>query len=47
MSSRDDYEPGPAAGAEVRKGEDKWTLVLVRGEYPPPAAMSAMFRAGV
>jgi quercetin dioxygenase-like cupin family protein len=23
------------------------TLVLVRGEYPPPAAMSAMFRADV
>jgi uncharacterized protein YndB with AHSA1/START domain len=24
------YEPGPATGAEVLKGEDKWTLILVR-----------------
>jgi hypothetical protein len=24
------YEPGPASGAQVRKGEDKWTLILVR-----------------
>jgi len=28
---RDQYTPGPARGAEVRKdGEEKWTLVLVR-----------------
>lgn len=24
------YTPGPAGGAQVRKGEDKWTLILVR-----------------
>ncbi|CAN7667653.1 SRPBCC family protein [Trinickia sp. LjRoot230] len=30
MSNRDDYMPGAAAGAEVRKDGDKWTLVLVR-----------------
>lgn len=30
MSSRDDYMPGPAAGAEVRKDGEKWTLILVR-----------------
>jgi uncharacterized protein YndB with AHSA1/START domain len=30
MSGRDEYAPGPAAGAEVRKAGDKWTLVLVR-----------------
>ena len=30
MSNRDEYMPGPAAGAEVRKDEDKWTLVVVR-----------------
>lgn len=30
MSNRDEYMPGPAAGAEVRKDGDKWTLVVVR-----------------
>lgn len=30
MSNRDEYMPGPAAGAEVRKDGEKWTLVLVR-----------------
>jgi uncharacterized protein YndB with AHSA1/START domain len=30
MSNRNEYMPGPAAGAEVRKDGDKWTLVLVR-----------------
>jgi uncharacterized protein YndB with AHSA1/START domain len=24
------YTPGPASGAQVRKGGDKWTLILVR-----------------
>jgi uncharacterized protein YndB with AHSA1/START domain len=24
------YAPGPASGAQVRKGGDKWTLILVR-----------------
>lgn len=30
MSNRDAYLPGPAAGAEVRKDGEKWTLVVVR-----------------
>ena len=30
MSKRDNYQPGPAAGAEVQKEGDNWTLVLVR-----------------
>lgn len=30
MSVRDQYAPGPAAAAEVRKEGEKWTLVLVR-----------------
>jgi hypothetical protein len=30
MSSRPQYTPGPARGAEVRKGGEKWTLILVR-----------------
>jgi uncharacterized protein YndB with AHSA1/START domain len=30
------YMPGPAAGAEVRKDGDKWTLVLVRELRHPP-----------
>ena len=29
--------PGPAAGAEVRKDGDTWTLVLVRELRHPPA----------
>ncbi len=37
MSSREDYAPGAAAGAEVRKEGDKWTLVLVRDLRHPPA----------
>jgi uncharacterized protein YndB with AHSA1/START domain len=30
MTDRDEYTPGPANGAEVRKDGEKWTLVLVR-----------------
>jgi activator of Hsp90 ATPase-like protein len=30
MSDRDQYAPGPASGAEVRKEGEKWTLILVR-----------------
>ena len=30
MSNREQYAPGAATGAEVRKDGDKWTLVLVR-----------------
>jgi len=37
MSNRERYAPGAAAGAEVRKQGDKWTLVLVRELAHPPA----------
>jgi len=30
MSGRENYKPGPAAGAEILKDGEKWTLVLVR-----------------
>ena len=36
MTDRDQYAPGPAGGAEVRKDGDKWTLVLVRDLRHPP-----------
>ncbi|HXK12777.1 MAG TPA: SRPBCC family protein [Vicinamibacteria bacterium] len=36
MSSRGEYVPSPAAGAEVRKDGEKWTLVLVRELRHPP-----------
>ncbi|HEX3867446.1 MAG TPA: SRPBCC family protein [Gemmatimonadaceae bacterium] len=36
MSSREPYAPGPAAGADVEKAGDRWTLVLVRDLRHPP-----------
>ncbi len=36
MTTREKYEPGPAAGAEVRKDGDRWTLILVRELRHPP-----------
>jgi hypothetical protein len=30
MINREEYTPGPARGAQVRKEGDKWTLILVR-----------------
>jgi uncharacterized protein YndB with AHSA1/START domain len=33
------YMPGPAAGAEVKKDGDTWTLVLVRELRHPPATV--------
>jgi hypothetical protein len=30
MTTREQYAPGPACGAQVRKDGDKWTLILVR-----------------
>jgi len=35
--NRESYAPGPAAGAEVRKDADRWTLILVRDLKHPPA----------
>jgi uncharacterized protein YndB with AHSA1/START domain len=37
MTNRETYAPGPAAGAEVRKDGDTWTLILVRELRHPPA----------
>jgi uncharacterized protein YndB with AHSA1/START domain len=37
MSSREQYAPGAASGAEVRRDGEKWTLVLVRELAHPPA----------
>ena len=37
MSTPEEYVPGPAFGAEVRKEGEKWTLVLVRDLPRPPA----------
>ena len=37
MRSREQYVPGAASGAEVRKDGEKWTLVLVRDLSHPPA----------
>jgi uncharacterized protein YndB with AHSA1/START domain len=30
MTYRDEYTPGPASGAQIQKGGEKWALVLVR-----------------
>ena len=37
MSSSEQYAPGPAFGAEVRKDGEKWTLILVRELRHAPA----------
>jgi hypothetical protein len=36
MTDREQYAPGPARGAEVRKDGEKWTLILVRELRHPP-----------
>ena len=36
MGSREQYTPGAAFGAEIRKEGEKWTLVLVRNLSHPP-----------
>src|SRR5262249_20379330 len=36
MADGEQYAPGPARGAEVRKGGEKWTLTLVRELRHPP-----------
>jgi uncharacterized protein YndB with AHSA1/START domain len=36
MSRRENYKPGPTAGAEIRKNGENWTLVLVRELRHPP-----------
>jgi uncharacterized protein YndB with AHSA1/START domain len=37
MSSRESYQPGPAAVARIHKEGEDWTLVLVRDLRHPPA----------
>jgi uncharacterized protein YndB with AHSA1/START domain len=37
MSNHEQYTPGPASGAQVRKDGEKWTLILVRELRHPPA----------
>src|SRR5881394_173018 len=37
MSNRENYLPGPAAGAAVQKDRERWTLILVRELHHPPA----------
>jgi len=36
MTDREQYTPGPASGAQVRKEGEKWTLILVRELRHPP-----------
>src|SRR5260370_39152172 len=44
MIEREQYTPGPASGAQVRKdGEKKWTLILVR-ELLHPSEKSGQAR---
>ena len=40
MTSRQQYAPGPARGAQVRKDGEKWTLVLVRELRHSPKQVS-------
>lgn len=30
MTDREEYTPGPASGAQIRKNGEKWTLILIR-----------------
>jgi hypothetical protein len=36
VTDREQYAPGPASGAQVRKDSEKWTLILVRELHHPP-----------
>jgi len=36
MSDREQYKPGPARLAQIRKGGEKWTLILARELRHPP-----------
>ena len=43
MISREQYAPGAAFGAEVRKGAEEWTLVLVRDlRHAPESVWKAL-----
>ncbi len=36
MTNHEQYSPGPASGAQIRKDGEKWTLILVRELRHPP-----------
>jgi uncharacterized protein YndB with AHSA1/START domain len=36
ITDRDQYAPGPASGAQIRKDGEKWTLILVRELHHSP-----------
>lgn len=36
MTDRQQYTPGPASGAQIRKDGEEWTLILVRDLRHPP-----------
>jgi uncharacterized protein YndB with AHSA1/START domain len=36
MTDHEQYEPGPASGAQVKKDGEKWTLILTRELHHPP-----------
>lgn len=43
MTDREQYTPGPARGAEVRKDGEKWTLIIVRElRYSPEKVWRAL-----
>jgi hypothetical protein len=43
LTDREQYAPGPASGAQVRKDGEKWTLILVRDlRHPPEKVWRAM-----
>jgi hypothetical protein len=37
MTDREQYAPGPAGGAQIRKDEEKWTLILMGSPAPDNA----------
>ena len=36
MTDREQYTPGPASGAQVRRDGEKWILILIRELHHPP-----------
>src|ERR1700726_3822993 len=43
MTDREQYHPGPAGAAQVRKDGENWTLILVRElRHPPEKAWEAL-----
>jgi uncharacterized protein YndB with AHSA1/START domain len=39
MSSREEYAPGAASGAQIQQDGERWTLIIVRQLAHPPAAV--------